>query len=339
MTDTKSAPRQTPVPGRVTLGQGLEVSALGLGCMGLAEGYGPSDAREAVATIRQAVRSGVDLIDTAYMYGGGRSEELVGEALAGLSAAERDTLVLATKCGLIRTPTGVRIDGRPEHIHKAVDESLARLGTDHIDLYYLHRVDPEVPVEESIGAMAEHVKAGKVRHLGISEAAADTLRRAHATHPMTALQSEYSLCTRGPEESVLPVCRELGIGFVAWGPLGRGLLTGTLGGKVFGKDDMRSILPRFSAEALRTNLRVVDRIGEFAAKLGCTTAQLALAWLMARGVVPIQGAMSRAQLAENTGACAVRLDSAALAELEELAPADAFVGDRFHAPMQATVDR
>ena len=323
-------------PGRAVLGQGLEVSALGIGCMGMAEGYGPSDAREAVATIRRAVDSGVDFVDTAYMYGGGRSESLVGEALAQV---RREDVVLATKCGLVRTETGVRVDGRPEHIRAAVDESLARLGTDHVDLYYLHRVDPAVPVEESVGAMAEQVAAGKVRYLGISEAAPDTLRRAHATHPMAALQSEYSLCTRDPEDSVLPVCRELGIGFVAWGPLGRGLLTGTLGGAVFGPDDMRGILPRFSPETLPANLERVARIGELAARYGCTTAQLSLAWLIARGVVPIPGAMNREQFAENAGASAVSLDAAALVELEALAPAGAFLGDRFHAPMKATVDR
>ncbi|MGF1428119.1 aldo/keto reductase [Kitasatospora sp. LaBMicrA B282] len=321
---------------RVTLGQGLEVSALGLGTMGMAEFYGPSDERESVLTIRQAIESGVDFIDTAYMYGGGRSEAIVGRALAEV---DRDRVVLATKCGLIRTADNVRIDGRPEHIRRAIDESLARLGTDHVDLYYLHRVDPEVPVEESIGAMAEQVTAGKVRLLGISEANAQTLRRAHATHPMAALQSEYSLCTREPERELLPACRELGIGFVAWGPLGRGLLTGTVRRAEFGADDVRSILPRFGADSLAANLALVDRVAELARELDCTPAQLALAFDIARGTVPIQGAMDRAQLAENLRAAELTLDAEVLARLDAIVPVGAFDGARFHAPMLAAVEK
>jgi aryl-alcohol dehydrogenase-like predicted oxidoreductase len=321
---------------RVRLGPQLEVSALGLGCMGMAEFYGPSDEQECVATIAHAVERGVDFIDTAYMYGGGRSEQIVGKALARIG---RDRVTLATKCGLIRTESGVRIDGTPEHLRAAVDESLTRLGTDRIDLLYLHRVDPDVPVEESIGAMAQCVAAGKVRLLGISEAGEDSLRRAHATHPMSALQSEFSLCTREPESTLLPVCRELGIGFVAWGPLSRGLLTGRLTATAFASDDIRSVLPRFAPAALAGNLELVDRLAALAAERGLTLAQLALAWILAQGAVPIPGAMNRGQFDENTAAAGVELDRATLAALDALAPAGAFDGDRFHAPMLATVDQ
>jgi aryl-alcohol dehydrogenase-like predicted oxidoreductase len=325
----------SPVP-RVALGEQLEVSALGLGCMGMAEFYGPSDEQESVATIERAVDHGVDFIDTAHMYGGGRSEEIVGRALARIG---RDRVTLATKCGLERTDTGVRIDGTPDRIRAAVDESLARLGTDHVDLLYLHRVDPEVPVEESIGTMAQLAAAGKARLLGISEAGEDSLRRAHATHPMTALQSEFSLSTREPQRTLLPVCRELGIGFVAWGPLSRGLLTGKLPSTEFPGDDIRSVLPRFGRDALTHNLRLADRLDGFARDRGLTLAQLALAWIIAQGAVPIPGAMNRGQLDENRAGSGVVLDARTLAELDELAPEGAFAGDRFHAPMLSTVDR
>ncbi|MFF0082418.1 aldo/keto reductase [Streptomyces canus] len=325
----------SPVP-RVPLGAQLEVSALGLGCMGMAEFYGPSDEQESVATIERAVGHGVDFVDTAHMYGGGRSEEIVGRALARIG---RDRVTLATKCGLERTDTGVRIDGTPDRIRAAVDESLSRLGTDHVDLLYLHRVDPEVPVEESIGTMAELATAGKARLLGISEAGEDSLRRAHATHPMAALQSEFSLSTREPQRTLLPVCRELGIGFVAWGPLSRGLLTGKLPATEFPGDDIRSVLPRFGRDALTHNLRLADRLAGFARERGLTLAQLALAWIIAQGAVPIPGAMNRGQLDENRAAADVVLDARTLAELDELAPEGAFAGDRFHAPMLSTVDR
>lgn len=321
---------------RVALGESLEVSALGLGCMGMAEFYGPADEQESIATIQRAVDHGVDFIDTAYMYGGGRSEKIVGKALARIG---RDRVTLATKCGLVRTDSGVRIDGTPDHIRAAVDESLRRLGTDHVDLLYLHRVDPEVPVEESIGAMAELAAAGKARLLGISEAGEDSLRRAHATRPMAVLQSEFSLTTREPQRTLLPVCRELGIGFVAWGPLSRGLLTGKLSATEFASDDIRSVLPRFAPKALARNLELVGRLVEFAAERDLTLAQLALAWIMAQGAVPISGAMNRDQLDENRDAAVVTLDEGTLARLDELAPEGAFEGDRFHAPMLSTVDQ
>ncbi|NYI04906.1 aldo/keto reductase [Allostreptomyces psammosilenae] len=323
--------------GRTSLGGDLEVSVLGLGCMGMAEFYGDTDDQESIRTIHQALDLGVNFIDTAYMYGGGRSEEIVGKALA---TVPRENVVLATKCGLLRTEDGVRIDGRPEHIRQAIDESLARLGTDHVDLYYLHRVDPEVPVEESIGAMSELVTAGKVRFLGISEAGPDSLRAAHATHRMTALQSEYSLGTRAPEFGALPVCRELGIGFVAWGPLSRGLLTGTITGvQDFQGIDIRRILPRFAEDNLAHNLAIVARVTEVAEELGCTTAQLALAWLINQGIVPIPGPKVREHLEENVGAASVELSDETMKRLDEILPPNAFLGDRFHGPMMDTVDR
>jgi aryl-alcohol dehydrogenase-like predicted oxidoreductase len=325
----------TSAVGRTSLGPSLKVPVQGIGTMGMAEFYGPTDEPESVATIRRALELGVTFVDTAYMYGGGRSEEIVGKALAGI---ERSAYVLATKCGLKRTETNVEIDGRPEHIRRAIDESLARLGVDHVDLYYLHRVDPNVPVEESIGAMSEIVAAGKARYLGISEAGEDSLRRAHETHPMAALQSEFSLCTREAEQTVLPACRELGIGFVAWGPLSRGLLAGRIRGAGFGGDDLRSILPRFAAGTIEGNVALVDRIAAVAARLEITTAQLALAWTVAQGAVPIPGAMTVDQLAENVGAVGIALDDETLAELDEIAPPGAFDGDRFHAANAAVVD-
>lgn len=318
------------------LGSAPAVSTLGLGCMGMAEFYGPADERESIATIRQAVHDGVTLIDTAYMYGGGESERIVGRAL---TAIDRGAVTLATKCGLIRTKTNVEIDGRPEHIRVAIDESLGRLGTDYVDLYYLHRIDPKVPVEESVGAMAELVTAGKVRYLGVSEASADTVRRAHATHPLVAIQNEYSLCTREPERELLPLCRELGIAFVAWGPLSRGLLAGGLRGAEFGADDVRSILPRFSGGAFESNLALVDRIARVAAEIGHTPAQVALAWDIAHGAIPIPGAMNRRELAENLAAVSVTLTPEVIARLGALAPVGAFTGPRFHEPMQAAVDK
>ncbi|AGL13747.1 aldo/keto reductase [Actinoplanes sp. N902-109] len=323
------------IPGR-KLGSGPDVSVLGLGCMGMAEFYGPSDKSESVRTIRRAVDRGVTLIDTAYMYGGGRSEQIVGEALAG---ATRHQVTLATKCGLVRTADGVAVNGRPEHLRAAVEESLSRLRTDHVDLLYLHRVDPDVPVEESIGAMSDLVSAGKTRYLGISEAGPDSLRRAHATHPMAALQSEFSLATREPLQTLLPVCVELGIGFVAWGPLSRGLLTGTLAVRSFPGDDIRSVLPRFDRPAMTHNVRVVEQLREIAAGHGWTVAQLSLAWVLAQGAVAIPGAMNLGQLEENLGAAAIQLDAAILRRIDEIAPPGTFAGDRFHAPMLSTVDR
>jgi len=317
-------------------GPELETSVLGLGCMGMAEFYGPTSEADSIATIHTALDRGVTLIDTAYMYGGGRSEQIVGRALAGIP---RETVRVATKGGLIRTPDNVMIDGRPEHLHAAIDESLTRLGLDHVDLYYLHRVDPHVPVEESIGAMAEMVAAGKVLSIGISEANGNTIRRAHATHRLHAVQSEYSLCTREPEQDQLEVCRELGIGFVAWGPLSRGLLTGTIRAADFGADDVRSVLPRFTSEALAANLVLVDRLAQLAAELGCSLPQLALAWLIAQDVVPIPGAMTVDQLTDNLGATEVSLTPQLLERIDAIVPVGAFSGHRFHASMAAAVDK
>jgi aryl-alcohol dehydrogenase-like predicted oxidoreductase len=270
------------------------------------------------------------------MYGSGLSEEIVGKGLRG---GRRDQVVLATKCGLIRTPDGVRRDGSPRHIAQAIDASLRRLGTDHVDLYYLHRVDPQVPVEESVGAMAELVEAGKVRHLGLSEAGADSIRRAHAVHPITAVQTEYSLASRNPERSVLPTLRELGIGFVAWGPFSRGLLSGTIKpGTELAADDMRRGLPRFQGDNLQHNAALVERIGELAAEQGCSLAQFALAWLVAQGVVPIPGAQTVKHMAENASAGAVTLSEDMLRRVDELVPAGAFAGDRFPPHLLAMVE-
>ncbi|WP_326723295.1 aldo/keto reductase [Streptomyces sp. NBC_00243] len=311
---------------RILLGGRLEVSAIGLGCMGMAEFYGDSDEAESIRTIHGALDRGMDFLDTADMYGAGLSEEIVGRALAG---GHRDRATLATKCGLIRTPDGVRVDASPRHIKEAVDASLKRLGIDHIDLYYLHRVDPEVPVEESVGAMAELVEAGKVRYLGLSEAGTAAIRAAHAVHPITAVQTEYSLASRNPERSVLPTVRELGIGFVAYSPFSRGLLSGELSGAELAPDDMRRGLPRFSEDNLGFNQTLVTRIGELAAQLACSPAQFALAWLVAQGVVPIPGAQRRTHMSENASAGAVTLTPEILSQVDEIAPAGAFAGERF----------
>ncbi|KUN30352.1 aldo/keto reductase [Streptomyces antibioticus] len=319
---------------RVLLGGRLEVSAIGLGCMGMAEFYGDRDEAESVRTIHAALDRGMDFLDTADMYGSGLSEEIVGRALAG---GRRDRVTLATKCGLIRTPDGVRVDGSPRHIAQAVDASLKRLGTDHIDLYYLHRVDPQVPVEESVGAMARLVAAGKVRHLGLSEAGSKTIRAAHAVHPITAVQTEYSLASRNPERSVLPTVRELGIGFVAYSPFSRGLLSGELSGAELAPDDMRRGLPRFSEDNLDVNQRLVARIGELASRLGCSPAQFALAWLVAQGVVPIPGAQKRTHMNENASAGTVTLTPEVLREVDEIAPPGAFAGERFPEHLLAMV--
>jgi aryl-alcohol dehydrogenase-like predicted oxidoreductase len=303
----------------------LTVSALGLGCMGMSEFYG--------ATIRRALDLGVTFLDTADMYGPFTNEQLVGKAVAG----RRDEVQLATKFGNERLPDGTRlgINGHPAYVRSACDASLRRLGVDHIDLYYQHRVDKTVPIEETVGAMAGLVEAGKVRHLGLSEASADTVRRAHGIHPITALQTEYSLFTRDLEDEILPVLRELGIGLVAYSPLGRGLLTGafaTDGGSGGGLDRRRTdAFPRFRGEALDANLALVDRVREIAAAKGCTPGQLALAWVLAQGedVVPIPGTKQVRYLEENVGAADVGLTPAELAALEQAVPRDAVVGARY----------
>jgi aryl-alcohol dehydrogenase-like predicted oxidoreductase len=319
--------------------QGLEVSAEGLGCMGMSQSYGPADEVESIATIHRALDLGVTFIDTADMYGPFTNERLVGRAIAG----RRDEVVLATKFGNERREDGswIGVNGRPEYVRRCCDASLERLGVDHIDLYYQHRVDTSVPVEETWGAMAELVAAGKVRCLGISEAAPATIRRAHATHPVTAVQTEYSLFTRDPEEAVLPVCRELGIGFVAYSPLGRGVLTGAVTSAVeFAADDFRGRTPRFQGENLAHNLGLVAQLTEVAAGKGCTPAQLALAWVLARGedLVPIPGTKRRRYLEENVAALSIELTSEEVAAIEAIAPPGAAAGDRYTADQMARVN-
>ncbi|KRE78268.1 aldo/keto reductase [Arthrobacter sp. Soil763] len=319
-----------------TLGS-LTVSALGLGCMGMSEFYGHGDEQESVATIHAFLDAGGTLLDTADMYGPFTNEKLVGGAIAG----RRDDVVLATKFGNERREDGswVGINGRPEYVRAACDASLQRLGVDHIDLYYQHRVDKTVPIEDTVGAMAELVQAGKVKHLGLSEASADTVRRAHAVHPITALQTEYSLWEREPETKIFPVLAELGIGFVPYSPLGRGFLTGQLRSEEdFAEDDFRRHSPRFQGENFTRNLALVDRVTELATEKGCTPAQLALAWLLAQGehIVPIPGTKKRERLRENLGAVDVDLTPSDLARLDELAPAGAAAGARY--PNMGSID-
>jgi aryl-alcohol dehydrogenase-like predicted oxidoreductase len=325
-----------------TLGtKGLRVSALGLGCMGMSQSYGPADDQESVATVHRALDLGVSFLDTADMYGPFTNERLVGRAIAG----RRDEVVLATKFGNQRRPDGswVRINGRPEYVHSACDASLERLGVDHVDLYYQHRVDPSVPVEETWGAMKELVEAGKVRHLGISEAAPETIRRANAVHPVAALQSEYSLFTRDPEGEPLATVRELGIGFVAYSPLGRGFLSGQLTSSSpgeFADDDFRRGHPRFEGENFARNLQLVERVRQLAGEKGVTPAQLAIAWVLAQGddVVPIPGTKRRRYLEENLAALQVRLGPGDLAAIDEVAPRDAVAGDRYTPAMMARIN-
>jgi aryl-alcohol dehydrogenase-like predicted oxidoreductase len=310
-------------------GQGLTVSALGLGCMGMSQSYGPADEGESVATLERALELGVTFFDTANAYGQGHNERLVGRALG----PHRDHVVIATKFGIAGRSDGrMLVDGTPEAARRCCDESLQRLRIDSIDLYYLHRVDKAVPIEETVGAMAELVAAGKVRCLGLSEASAATIRRAHAAHPIAALQSEWSLFEREPEERVLPTLRELGIGFVPFSPLGRGFLTGQVTTPDdFGPDDFRRHNPRFQGQNFDRNLRLVRRVHEMAADKGCTPGQLALAWLLAQGddVVPIPGTKRRPYLEENVGALAVTVTGDDMAQLDELLPVGAAAGERY----------
>jgi aryl-alcohol dehydrogenase-like predicted oxidoreductase len=317
--------------------QGLEVSQQGLGCMGMSEFYGEADEGEALATIERALELGVTLLDTADMYGPFANERLVGRAIAG----RRDRVVLATKFGSVRGPGGERlgIRGDAAYVREACDASLARLGVDVIDLYYQHRVDPEVPIEETVGAMAELVAAGKVRYLGLSEAAPETIRRAHAVHPISALQTEYSLWTRDVERKILPTVRELGIGFVAYSPLGRGFLSGRWSSPdEIPAGDFRRGNPRFQGENFARNMAIVTRVRELAEERGATPAQLALAWVMARGddIVPIPGTKRRSYLEQNVAANAVALSDADLRALDEAVPVGAAAGERY--PDMSSID-
>lgn len=326
----------TTLPTR-NLGE-LTVSAQGLGCMGMSHGYGASNDTRSIATLRHALDLGVTFLDTADVYGSGHNEELVGRAVAG----RRDEVVLATKFGFANRPDEpTLIRGDAAYVRQACDASLRRLAVDHIDLYYQHRVDPRVPVEETVGAMAELVSAGKVRHLGLSEAAAGTIRRAHTVHPITALQSEWSLWTRDPEAEVAPVCRELGIGLVPFSPLGRGFLTGRYDSvEAMAETDIRRGQPRFTGGNLERNLAVVAKLTELAAAKGITAGQLALAWVQHRGddVVPIPGTRRRNYLAENLAALAVELSPGDLAAIEAAVPPGRIAGDRYDAAGIALVN-
>jgi len=320
--------------------QGLEVAAIGLGCMGMSEFYGPADDATSISVIHGALERGVTLFDTADMYGVGRNEELVGTALAG----RRDRAVIATKFGFVREANGGRggVSGRPEYVRSACDASLRRLKIDTIDLYYQHRVDPAVPIEDTVGAMAELVHQGKVRFLGLSEAAPATIRRACKVHPIAALQTEFSLWSRDPEAELLALCEELGIAFVAYSPLGRGFLTGAIAStEALAKDDTRRSHPRFGDDNLAQNRALVGKLTELARAHSCTPAQLAIAWLLARApfIIPIPGTRKLSRLEENLASAAIALTAADLAAIDQVAPPGAAAGLRYPAERMAAVNR
>lgn len=328
------------IPQRKLGTQGLKASALGLGCMGMSEFYGGRDDAESIATIHRSLDLGCTFLDTADMYGSGKNEELVGRAIKG----RRDQVVLATKFGNVRGPNGefLGVKGTPEYVKQACDASLKRLGIDVIDLYYQHRVDKTVPIEDTVGAMADLVRAGKVHYLGLSEASPKTIRRAHKVHPISALQTEYSLWTRDPEDEILPTVRELGIGFVPYSPLGRGFLTGQF--KTFddlAADDFRRQSPRFQGENFQKNLDLVARIQEIAREKHCTASQLALAWVLAQGedLAPIPGTKRRNYLEENLAAIDIKLMQADLARIDEAAPKGAAAGERYPERAMMAVDK
>ncbi len=326
----------TPVPTRTLGSQGLRVSALGLGCMGMSYAYGPVDEARSLATLNHALDRGISLLDTADVYGPEANERLLARVLR----ERRDEVVLATKCGIAYADPDRAVDGRPEYVHRACDASLGRLGSDRIDLYYLHRVDPEVPIEETVGAMGELVAAGKVRHIGLSEAAAETIRRAHAVHPLSAVQMEYSLWTRGIESDILPLARELDIGVVPYSPLGRGFLSGRISSPDdLGEDDWRRDNPRFQGGNFQRNLELVEQVAALAREHGATPAQIALAWVLRQGddIVPIPGTTRPERIDENIGALTVELDSEALERLEAIFNPAAVAGERYTEAMMKLV--
>ena len=324
-----------------TLGGDLTVSALGLGCMGMSDFYGPTDDDRSIATIHHALDMGVTLLDTADMYGPYRNEELVGRAIKG----RRSSVVIATKFGIMRDPSDPSkrgVNGRPEYVRASCEGSLKRLGVDYIDLYYQHRVDPDTPIEETVGALSDLVREGKVRHIGLSEANGDTLRRACTVHHVTALQTEYSLWSRDPEDGVLETCRELGIGFVAYSPLGRGFLTGAIKSvDDLAPDDFRRTNPRFVGDNFQRNLDVVHRLEEMAKEKGCTASQLALAWVLAQGpdIVPIPGTTRAEHLDANIAAVGIQLTDVDLARIDEVAPKGVAAGGRYTEAGERTIQR